>query len=131
MKNILLYIWQLPQHVLALIILAVYKPKENKKYKNSTVYILTKGSFAVSLGQYIFINKNWLTSKNIIPHEYGHTIQSFIFGPLYLIIIGIPSILQNIISSYLHKRGDSKMFRNYYNRFPENWADKLGGVERE
>lgn len=128
--KILLYIWQLPQHILALILLAIYKPKEKQQYKRSTVHILHKGNFAVSLGEHIFIHKDWLTSKNIIPHEYGHTIQSYMFGPLYLIVIGIPSIVQNILSSYFHKRGNSTMLLNYYNRFPENWADTLGGVKR-
>ena len=31
-------------------------------------------------------------SKRLLVHEYGHTIQSLILGPLYLIVIGIPSI---------------------------------------
>ena len=32
-------------------------------------------------------------SKRLLVHEYGHTIQSLIFGPLYLIVMGIPSTL--------------------------------------
>jgi len=29
--------------------------------------------------------------QRTLVHEYGHTIQSIILGPLYLLIIGIPS----------------------------------------
>ena len=32
-------------------------------------------------------------SKRLLVHEYGHTIQSLILGPLYLIIMGIPSTI--------------------------------------
>lgn len=131
-KNPILFIWQLPQHILGLILMAIYRPTNYKEYKSSTVYILhDKGRFAVSLGNIIFIHESFLHSKNIIPHEYGHTIQSYIFGPLYLIVIGLPSIIQNIIGSYLYKKGNKKMHNNYYKRFPEKWADKLGKVKRD
>lgn len=32
-------------------------------------------------------------SNQLLVHEYGHTIQSLMLGPLYLAIIGIPSTL--------------------------------------
>ena len=32
-------------------------------------------------------------SDRLLVHEYGHTIQSLILGPLYLVLIGIPSTL--------------------------------------
>jgi len=131
-KNIITYIWQLPQHLLALIIKNHYPIIKVIYYKTSIIYIIKKGRFAISLGKYIFINENF--SKNpmarMIPHEYGHSIQSKILGPLYLIIVGIPSITQNKLSSFLKKRGHIKMSQNYYNRFPENWADRLGKVKR-
>ena len=32
-------------------------------------------------------------SRRLLVHEYGHTVQSLILGPLYLPIIGLPSLL--------------------------------------
>jgi hypothetical protein len=63
--------------------------------------------------------------ENTAKHEHGHQIQSLYFGFLYLLIIGLPSVLNNIRSRIANK--DSKW---YYSRYPEKWADKLGGVER-
>jgi hypothetical protein len=49
---------------------------------------------AVSLGQYIFIFSDYGKDEmRIIKHEYGHTRQSHILGPLYLLVVGVPSII--------------------------------------
>ena len=61
---------------------------------------------SVSLGMFVFTTTNPMKdkrtknkipdeelSKRLLVHEYGHTIQSLIFGPLYLIVMGIPSTL--------------------------------------
>lgn len=95
MKKILYYIWQLPQHIIALCIMAfiwcsIYVEKENK---HIIIYndILLGG---LSLGKYIFLPENY---SHLLCHEMGHSKQSRIFGPLYLIIIGIPSLLHNVV----------------------------------
>ena len=67
-----------------------------------------------------------------MKHEYGHSIQSRILGPAYLLIIGIPSLLGNIYDRVFNKEWKySKSCRWYYNQPWEKWADKLGGVDRE
>lgn len=45
----------------------------------------------ISLGKYIIVSQ-WATQKTIM-HEYGHCLQSKILGPLYLLVVGLPSIL--------------------------------------
>lgn len=72
----------------------------------------------VSLGKYIIVNQ-WMPTKEIM-HEYGHCIQSRYLGWLYLIVIGLPSLLWAMFY-----RG-----KNYYSFYTERWADKLGGVNR-
>ena len=49
----------------------------------------------VSLGAFIFINgkRGDEYKKTVSVHEYGHTIQSLILGPLYLFVVGIPSFV--------------------------------------
>ena len=53
------------------------------------------------------------------------------FGPLYLLIIGLPSAIRNIYDRIAH-RNWSVVDRTYwyYEGFPEKWADELGGVVR-
>lgn len=129
-KRKLLYVWQLPQHLLALLLLKKFPYEKKHYYETSTIYVLKKGNFAVSLGEYILVDKSWLPGNHIIRHEYGHTKQSHMLGPLYLFIVGIPSAFQNKLGRILAKKGNNEYRKNYYNRFPENWADKLGGVDR-
>lgn len=90
----------------------------------------------ISLGDYIIMdNCRFKLSKEelrkSINHEYGHSIQSKKLGWLYLLIVGIPSIFRNIYDRLFHRKWNyDKRCKWYYDGFPENWADKLGGVER-
>jgi hypothetical protein len=133
----LLFIWQLPQHLVALLfwgalrlvgkIVKRCEPTKPISFGLTIIRIKIK-HFGLSLGDYIFlgiIDSENNTDGNTFLHERGHTRQSHHFGPLYLLIVGLPSITRNIYSRIKHK--DSKW---YYSAWPENNADKLGGVVR-
>jgi hypothetical protein len=45
-------------------------------------------------------------------------------GPIYLIIVGIPSLLRASYARYYLKKNKTA-WQKYYNGFPENWADRL------
>jgi hypothetical protein len=81
------------------------------------------------LGKYIILNELYFYDKEYldetIDHEYGHYLQGMMFGWLYLIVIGIPSLMNNLIA-----RVNKPFSNDYYNKYPEKWADKLGGVNR-
>ena len=94
----------------------------SKHYKGKMVYT-NKQNFGISLGKYIIISER--ASLQTLNHEYGHCLQSEQLGPLYLFVVGLPSITMNIMSR-LGVLNDE----NYYKRWPENWADELGGVVR-
>ena len=57
-------------------------------------------------------------------HEYGHTIQSLILGPLYLLVMGIPSTLWGFLPNPAKKRKEEKI--SYFSFFTEKWANNLG-----
>ena len=61
-------------------------------------------------------------SKRLLVHEYGHTIQSLILGPLYLIVIGIPSTLWGFAGAKKRKYEQIP----YGAFFTEGWANRLG-----
>ena len=123
-KNLILFIWQLPQHIVALIYFGylVMMCKDlgiDSRYKQAIVIpCIMRG--AVTLGNYVFAGLN-SEYKKTIKHELGHTIQSKILGPLYLIVIGVPSItycgLRRVFPSLRKK--------NYYNFYTERWANNL------
>ena len=64
-------------------------------------------------------------------HEYGHSIDSRRWGPLYLLVIGLPSLLGNIYDRIFHKKWKySDSCEWYYNQPWEKSADKNGRVDR-
>lgn len=125
----LLFLWQLPQHIIGLAIYLVYAfgwRREFVMYKEHPVFIFPKIAGGVSLGWFVFIGKfeppgGWDT----VRHELGHSLQSLILGPFYLLVIGLPSLIHSWL--YGLKKGQK---RDYYAFYTERWADKLGGVER-
>jgi hypothetical protein len=125
---LLAWTWCFPQQLIGLILIPILYNKKNKKTRLGTATIYwTKYLIGASFGQYIYLPKCLEESEEIYKHkrhEYGHTLQSFILGPLYLFIVGAPSLLFNIIS-----RINKNFAYNYHKRFPENWANKLGGIE--
>jgi hypothetical protein len=130
MKKILLYIWQLPQHLLALALIKLWGAFATEEYQHCMVFRMKKKGVGVSLGNYIILDENY--NKTTINHEYGHSIQSRYFGWVYLIVIGIPSaVFNNLWDRLFHKNWSSTdRTKWYYNRYPEKWADNLGGVKR-
>ena len=124
--KILLFIWQLPQNLLALILILLSRKKELICDFNTGLWyrkcsIITKDS-AISLGNFILSSCD--LPDYVLKHEHGHQIQSLYFGPLYLILVGIPSILRVIYFNIFRKS-----YEWYHSGYPENWADKLGGVK--
>ena len=123
-RNLILFIWQLPQHIVALIYFGylVMMCKDlgvDSRYKQATVIpCIMRG--AVTLGNYVFVGLN-SEYKETVKHELGHTIQSKILGPLYLIVIGIPSITY----CGLRRLFPSLRKKNYYDFFSEKSANYL------
>lgn len=115
--NFILYIWQLPQNLLGILVKIFTKAKLIKH-----IYYWKYNS-GLSLGTYIFVNKN--ASFNTIFHEKGHQKQSLYLGWLYLIIIGLPSIIWATLKTL-------GLFSNisYYKFYTEAWADKLSNIKR-
>ena len=124
------YVWQLPQNLLGMLYKDCISDNIITRVNcNATDYecYLTRYRGGVTLGRYIFVNQNYTDLSNVILHEIGHTKESRILGPLYLIIIGIPSIswagLRRLIPAL------KKI--NYYSLYTESWANKLMGLNKE
>lgn len=120
--NVLLWLWQLPQNILALFLEGVLCNSSLRWGKKYGANVIINGVFpaAMTLGNYIFLN-NKMPLK-ILDHEYGHVLQSQLLGPLYLVIIGLPSLLHNIVYTVLKKLG---VTWNYYNFYTESWANNF------
>lgn len=122
--TIILIVWQLPQVIVGFFVRLFTGAKYNEELsKNNDRRIFNwKLTSGISLSTYyIIVRQN--ADMNTVNHEKGHTIQSLYLGPLYLIVIGLPSI---IWAGLIHKHTN----KSYYWFYTEAWADKLGGVTR-
>lgn len=133
--RILTEIWQLPQHIITYVIMLVnHKSIKPMVSKDGIRYYLVDHLFncGVSLGNYIFLDIDGNHDNITVNHEHGHQIQSLIFGPLYVIFIGLPSVTGNIIDRIKYKYFRKYYDPDFYYKQPwEAWADKLGGVVRK
>jgi hypothetical protein len=137
-KEIILWIWQIPQNIGGLILLLIMgydkvltAPNGNK------VYFSKKMSGGISLGRYSIIDDYYIRkcksdmeilNLDVTKHEaLGHGTQSRWLGPFYLFVIGIPSIVW--ASIYPSKRFPYTK-NGYYVFYTEKWADKLAGIVR-
>lgn len=131
--DVLLWIWQLPQHLLGIFVylgcvLCANIVLEKKVNRVSVLYSsVMRGG--ISLGQYVVLGyyyRNLKQGETVLNHELGHSKQSLYLGPLYLLVIGIPSF----VWACLHTYSDKYKAKDYYSFYTEKWADRLGGVKR-
>lgn len=123
-KHYIEILWELPQFLIGLLIGLFYLDKHySYKYMKDVLIVRLKNfNKGISLGKIVFIDAT--ASERTVLHELGHSKQSKWLGPLYLIIIGIPSLLHNIIHRLSKRRW------NYYSFYTEKWADKIMNIQR-
>lgn len=98
MKKVILWIWQLPQNLIGLLLLLILKGETKHKLGSIRFYFLDTFPGGITLGEYIIVGNR---QELIVRHEFGHVLQSRILGPLYLLVIGLPSILHAWLNNYI------------------------------
>ena len=90
---IILCIWQLPQLLIGLIMMPFMKKRTVVADRHYN-FCLRSASMngGISLGPIAYVDK-YMKEEGIAHEVDGHTMQSKILDPFYLIIIGIPSII--------------------------------------
>lgn len=125
--------WGILQNILGSLITLFLIRKPHFWYRNALV---TRWNFggSMGIGMFIFLGKALSgdatvqqirrTEARILVHEYGHTIQSVILGPLFLFVIGIPSLIWANLPPLRRYRQKKKL--SYYWMYQEKWANHLG-----
>lgn len=73
----------------------------------------------VCLGPTILVSPE--APDHIVRHEWGHFRQHLLLGPLYYVVVGLPSVTHAL---WFRRRPVG----NYFHFYTEAWADALGGV---
>lgn len=121
----IIWLWQFPQNILGFVLTKILKG-EWKVSGSLRYYLSSSVDAGVSLGNYIIVP----SSKDLtLRHEHGHQIQSKRFGLFYLLIVGVPSVINNLWHRLFHSEWSyAKGEFWYYKRWPEKQADELGGI---
>lgn len=126
--------WGLLQTFLGSVMFLTHYKDKHFNYHGAIVTVW-KAKTSISLGMFVFVtSKPYFVKKfegqisaeelsnRLLVHEYGHTIQSLILGPLYLILIGIPSTLWGFFGAKNRKEKQIP----YCSFVTEKWANRLG-----
>lgn len=116
--------WGLPQTLIGAVLYAAHHKDDHFDYRGAKATAWNKDT-GISLGKFIFVPRRagGNAGKFLLEHEYGHTLQSLILGPFYLLIIGAPSILWNRHPYFKSKR--RKTGKSYYSAPFEKTANIL------
>lgn len=123
MKKFLFYLiqwtWGIIQNVLGLFLFLCLCHRKKRVFHGAVITTWKLGS-SLSLGMFIFTARPY--DLKLVQHEYGHTVQSLILGPLWLFVIGLPSLIWcGCFEGYRKKKGI-----DYYSFYTEKWANILG-----
>ena len=116
--------WGLPQTLIGAALFLANRKNEHFDYNGARATVWDKDA-GVSLGKYIFVprGKGGRADDFLLDHEYGHTLQSLILGPFYLIFVGAPSLLWNRLPHFKRKR--KRTGKSYYSAPFESSANRL------
>ncbi len=120
--------WGLPVNIVggvAYLILTKMKKCRHQKFGYANIVYLPWDQGGLSMGLFIFMRENheskeWTYNTRI--HEYGHTWQCLLLGPLYYVVIALPSVIWcNCFRKYREKNNVS-----YFKLYCESWANAWG-----
>lgn len=121
----MLWVWQLPQNLLGLLLMLILQGETKHRLGSIRFYYLKTFPGGITLGEYIIVG----TKQDLkVRHEFGHVVQSRMLGPLYLFVIGLPSLIHAWLNGTIgccdrHSEG-------YYHFYTEKWADRLAAINR-
>jgi len=126
--TVLQFTWGIAQNLLGifiLLILTIKNPKRKHSFYHGALVTEWKLSFSCGCGMFIFYGHAGSNVADVVlVHEYGHTLQSIVLGPLFMFIIAIPSMLWAFIPACVKLRKEKNI--KYVSFYPESWANQWG-----
>ena len=128
--------WGLPVNIvggIAYLICTKILKHPHSKFGYANIVYLPWNAGGLSMGLFIFVRDEkekgeWL--YNVRIHEYGHTWQCLLLGPLYYLIVAIPSVIWcNCFAKYREKNNIS-YYKLYCEAWANVWGEKGSGLKR-
>ena len=126
---VLQWTWGIVQNLVALVLMACVRAghPERRPFRFHGAVVVPWGREGASMGMGMFVffgHRERPDAARVLVHEYGHTIQSCILGPLYLFVIGLPSVLWAGLPACQRTRRENDV--SYFDFYPEAWANYAG-----
>ena len=114
-------VWGFPQTFVGFVLFLVLRgPRRRYAFRSAVVTEWSLDS-GLCLGMLIFVPR--ACPQALLLHEYGHTLQSMLLGPLYLPVIVAPSLVwAGVPALYRYRRSHAY---SYYRFYTERWANRL------
>lgn len=125
--NALQWTWGLPQTLAGAALYLAHRGDRHFDWRGTRATAWDRPA-GVSLGRFIFVPKSKANDSFLLDHEYGHTIQSLMLGPFYLLLVGLPSLLWSRLPYFARKRKQSG--KSYYSAPFEKSANQLASRAR-
>ena len=119
--------WCIPQTLLGFCVFLryIHHPHTRHRHALATTWPSPDG---LSLGPFLFVPAYACPphpkTHPLLCHEYGHTLQSLVLGPTYLLIIGLPSLVWANLPACQRLRATRGI--PYSALYTERWADRWG-----
>ena len=139
--------WGLPQTLAGSLLYLIHRKDTHFDYNGARATVWDRDA-GVSLGKFIFVPKKARSMSGrhandadaskrpedfadsfLLDHEYGHTLQSLILGPFYLLFVGAPSLLWSRLPHFRRKR--KRTGKSYYSAPFESSANRLAAKARQ
>lgn len=128
--------WGLPQSLAGAAVFAAHASSPHFRY-HGAIATIWESRRALSLGPFIFVPASARpqsapgggvplregVDSRLLAHEYGHSIQSLVLGPLYLPLVGLPSLVW--LNAPACARMRQRKGVSYYSFYTEQSANAL------
>lgn len=134
-------VWGFPQTLAGLVMFALVPGDKSGRFRCAFV-TRWSSSRGLSLGPFIFVpdparaapsarTSSVPRAERLLVHEYGHCIQSLIFGPLYLPLFAIPSMIWAGVPALERMRlSRAWSYHRFYTESSANWlGERVTGRE--
>ena len=113
--------WGFPQTLAGFLLFLKYRKQPHRPFHYAVSTVWEREFSGISLGLFLFAGKT--AGDSFLAHEYGHSIQSLLLGPLYLPLIGLPSLIWSRAGSCVSRRAQEG--KDYYSFYTEAWAEHI------
>ena len=124
--------WGILQTLVGFVVFMINICRKHYLYHGAIVTEWKLGS-SLSMGLFLFVASESGACGNcskekvdtrLVVHEYGHSVQSLILGPMYMFAMAIPSMLWAGLPCFEKLRRRKKI--KYHWLYTERWANHLG-----